>query len=57
MEEAESVAKKMTNIELSNSQKFMEEFVAASFLPHTDHKAFPNVLKSLKDISRSAANR
>jgi len=47
-EEAERISKMMTNIELSNSQTFIDEFVAASFLPHTDDKAFPKVLKKLK---------
>jgi uncharacterized 2Fe-2S/4Fe-4S cluster protein (DUF4445 family) len=47
MEEAENISKMMTNIELSNSQRFMDEFIAASFLPHTDHKAFPKVLKKI----------
>ena len=47
IDEAQSISKKMTNVELSTSQKFMDEFVAASFLPHTDDKAFPGVLKKL----------
>jgi len=33
----------MTNIELSNYQPFMDEFVAALFLPHTNRKLFPSV--------------
>jgi uncharacterized 2Fe-2S/4Fe-4S cluster protein (DUF4445 family) len=57
MEEAENVSRLMTNIELSNSQKFMEEFVAASFLPHTDDKAFPNALRSLEVTSRPTVKR
>jgi uncharacterized 2Fe-2S/4Fe-4S cluster protein (DUF4445 family) len=55
--EAEDLSNMMTNIELSNSQRFMDEFVAASFLPHTDDKAFPKVLKSLEGISASTVNR
>lgn len=47
MKEAERISKMMTNIELSSSQMFMEEFVAASFLPHTDHKSFQKVLRKL----------
>ncbi len=47
MEEAENISKMMTNIELSNSQRFMDEFVAACFLPHTDDKGFPKVLNKL----------
>jgi uncharacterized 2Fe-2S/4Fe-4S cluster protein (DUF4445 family) len=42
-EKAINIAKKMTNIELSNYPPFMNEFVAALFLPHTDSKLFPSV--------------
>jgi uncharacterized 2Fe-2S/4Fe-4S cluster protein (DUF4445 family) len=56
MIEAENISKMMTNVELSNSQKFMDEFVAASFLPHTDGKAFPGVLKRLKNRTLSTVN-
>ena len=49
LDEAERIAKMMTNLELSNNNKFMDEFVAAMFLPHTDEKAFPGVIKRLKD--------
>lgn len=55
MDEADNVSKKMANIELSNSQKFMDEFVAASFLPHTDNRAFPKVLQSLESVLSSTA--
>lgn len=37
------IAKGMTNIELSTYQPFMDEYVAAMFLPHTDRKLFPSV--------------
>jgi uncharacterized 2Fe-2S/4Fe-4S cluster protein (DUF4445 family) len=43
MERALRVAKNMTNLELSNYQPFMDEYVAAMFLPHTDRKLFPSV--------------
>ncbi|MDD5038150.1 MAG: ASKHA domain-containing protein [Dehalococcoidales bacterium] len=42
-EKAINIAKKMTNIELSNYLPFMNEFVAALFLPHTDSSLFPSV--------------
>jgi uncharacterized 2Fe-2S/4Fe-4S cluster protein (DUF4445 family) len=38
-----SIAKSMTNIELTNYQPFMDEYVAALFLPHTDRKLFPSI--------------
>ncbi len=43
MERAEQIAKGTTNIELSNYQPFMDEYVAAMFLPHTDRRLFPSV--------------
>ncbi|MDO8715590.1 MAG: ASKHA domain-containing protein [Dehalococcoidales bacterium] len=42
-EAARIIAKRMTNIELSNYVPFMNEFIAALFLPHTDDKLFPSV--------------
>jgi len=38
-----NVSKSMTNIELSNYQPYMDEYVASLFLPHTDRKLFPSV--------------
>ena len=42
-EKAVDISRKMTNIELSNYAPFMNEFVAALFLPHTDRNLFPSV--------------
>ena len=33
----------MTYLELSNEPGYMDEFVAACFLPHTDRSLFPSV--------------
>ena len=33
----------MTYLELSNEPGYMDEFVAACFLPHTDGGLFPSV--------------
>jgi uncharacterized 2Fe-2S/4Fe-4S cluster protein (DUF4445 family) len=41
--EAEDVAAKMTYIELSVSRNFMDEYMSALFLPHTDITQFPTV--------------
>ncbi len=46
--EAEEIAKKMTYIELSVSRGFMDEYMSAMFLPHTDINLFPTV-KRLDD--------
>lgn len=37
------ISRSMTNIELSNYQPYMDEYIAALFLPHTDRKLFPTV--------------
>ncbi len=49
LSETERIARTMTNIELSNNNAFMDEFVAAMFLPHTDQGAFPGVMEKLKN--------
>ncbi len=41
--EAEEIASKMTYIELSVSRNFMDEYMSALFLPHTDIGQFPTV--------------
>ena len=43
MEEANLIAKKMTYFELSVNPQFMDEFIAAMFLPHTNLALFPSV--------------
>ena len=35
------VTKKMTNFELSETASYMDHYVAALFLPHTDINLFP----------------
>ena len=41
--EAEEIASKMTYMELSVSRGFMDEYMSALFLPHTDMALFPTV--------------
>ena len=36
------ISKSMTNIDLSNYQPYMDEYIAALFLPHTDRRLFPS---------------
>jgi uncharacterized 2Fe-2S/4Fe-4S cluster protein (DUF4445 family) len=55
-QEAKAIAESMTNIELSNSNNFMDEFVAALFIPHTNEQAFPHVLKRLRGAQRGAGS-
>lgn len=41
--EAQELSRRMTYIELSVGTTFMDEFVSAMFLPHTDFSLFPSV--------------
>ncbi len=47
-EEAEEIARKMTYLELSVSRSFMDEYVSALFIPHTNIDAFSSVKKLIK---------
>lgn len=44
----EQIAAKMTYLELSADNRFMEEYVSGLFLPHTDLAAFPSVERLLR---------
>jgi uncharacterized 2Fe-2S/4Fe-4S cluster protein (DUF4445 family) len=46
--EAEEIASRMTYVELSTSGMFMQEYMSAMFLPHTEMKLFPTVAKLLE---------
>lgn len=48
LEEAEAVARKMTYLELSTNTKFMDQYVSALFLPHTNVEKFPKVLSQIE---------
>lgn len=50
LREAERIARMMTNLELSNHPTFMNEFIAAMFLPHTDIAAFPKATERLRGL-------
>ncbi|NPV54278.1 MAG: DUF4445 domain-containing protein [Firmicutes bacterium] len=41
--EAEAIARRMTYLELSAGNDFMDEFVSGLFIPHTDLSLFPTV--------------
>ena len=43
LDDARRVAQMMTNLELSENTDFMNNYVAALFLPHTNAKEFPTV--------------
>jgi uncharacterized 2Fe-2S/4Fe-4S cluster protein (DUF4445 family) len=48
LDDGERVAKMMTNLELSDNKDFMDNYMAALFLPHTHEKNFPGVLERLQ---------
>ncbi len=47
--EAEEVAEKMAYVELSADAKFMDKYISALFLPHTNVELFPTVMRELKN--------
>jgi len=49
------VTKKMTNFELSETPSYMDHYVAALFLPHTDIDRFPQLKARLADRSKPAS--
>ncbi|MHB9149614.1 MAG: ASKHA domain-containing protein [Thermoleophilia bacterium] len=51
---AEQVARMMTNVDMSDNQVFMDRYVAAMFLPHTDMTYFPAMDAILSERARRA---
>ena len=47
METVDRLASQMTYFDLMQNARFMEEFVAANFLPHTNMEEFPSVLNGV----------
>jgi uncharacterized 2Fe-2S/4Fe-4S cluster protein (DUF4445 family) len=47
--EVVEIANKMTYLELSADNTFMDQFMSALFLPHTDILSFPSVMKLLEN--------
>ncbi|MDP2646823.1 MAG: ASKHA domain-containing protein [Desulfobacterales bacterium] len=48
------VTKKMTNFELSETASYMDNYIAALFLPHTDMAKFPKLKKRLDDRRKAS---
>jgi len=46
--EAEDIGRKMTYLELSVSRSFMDEYMSALFLPHTNLDSFPTVKHQMR---------
>jgi len=47
------IASRMTYVDLMTRPDYMEEFVRANFIPHTEMERFPSVMKRLKERSGS----
>ena len=43
----EELARSMTYMERSNEPSYMDNFVAACFLPHTDKRLFPHSIQEM----------
>jgi len=52
LDRAESIAASMTYFDLMSYPGYMEEFIRAKFLPHTDLSLFPSVQEARTDRSR-----
>ena len=48
--EALTISNNMTYVDFSSSTKFMDEFIKAQFLPHTEMRLFPSVAKSMAKV-------
>ena len=57
LDDARRVAEMMTNIELSNNVDFMNNYIAALFLPHTNTDEFPTVAQRLTGLKKKQPKR
>lgn len=55
LDEVGRIADMMTNVELSDNQSFMDKYMGALFLPHTESRLFPEVTVQIQK-SRSVAH-
>lgn len=56
IEAGKRVARMVTNIELSENGDFMNHYMAAMFLPHTDASLFPEASRRLNERSKGGAH-
>ncbi len=54
---ADQIASKMTYLELSADNRFMQEYTSALFLPHTDLEVFPSVKTLLAQVRGEAISQ
>jgi len=53
----EGIARRMTYIDLMTNPKYMDEFVSASFIPHTDIERFPSVAAPPRAVQETPSGR
>lgn len=46
------IAKRITYYDLITYPGYMDEFMSAKFLPHTDTARFPSVKRKIEEVSR-----
>ena len=51
-----NVIRRMTNFELSETPSYMNHYMAALFLPHTDMKLFPSLEKRLQNMRKGPSS-
>jgi uncharacterized 2Fe-2S/4Fe-4S cluster protein (DUF4445 family) len=54
--QVDELAGKMTYLELSADNRFMDAFTSALFIPHTDESLFPSVQRTLAELSAQREN-
>jgi len=57
LDDARRVANAMTNFELSENAAFMNNYMAALFLPHTNGDEFPSVISRLNTLKDNQSKR
>ncbi len=53
LDDCDRISRMMTNIELSESPAFMDNYMAALFLPHTNSAEFPGVAERLNGVKNT----
>ncbi|MFC1969298.1 ASKHA domain-containing protein [Chloroflexota bacterium] len=53
LDDARNVARMTTNLELSENNDFMKNYIAALFLPHTNADEFPSVKEKLEKLQKN----
>jgi uncharacterized 2Fe-2S/4Fe-4S cluster protein (DUF4445 family) len=51
-EAVQNIASMMTYFDLMGNQKYMEEYMSANFLPHTNLDEFPSVQEELSSLNK-----